>query len=132
MKKFNDYSAIEITGYDRNKGYLFGKVKDGSDKRVTLVQNKQQNTTSFIENLSNPDAKTFAPVGSTIIAYGVQAIRPESGFYSANYAVPLNKHPQHKKTYSTPLKIDGKTQVRNNEKGQFKSLGATALDATKA
>jgi len=51
MKKFNDYSAIEITGYDRNKGYLFGKVKDGSDKRVTLVQNKQQNTTSFIENL---------------------------------------------------------------------------------
>ena len=129
MKKFNDYSAIEITGYDRNKGYLFGKVKDGSDKRVTLVQNKQQNTTSFIENLSNPDAKTFAPVGSTIIAYGVQAIRPESGFYSANYAVPLNKHPQHKKTYSTPLKIDGKTQVRNNEKGQFKSLGATALDA---
>ena len=54
MKKFNDYSAIEITGYDRNKGYLFGKVKDGSDKRVTLVQNKQQNTTSFIENLSKP------------------------------------------------------------------------------
>lgn len=129
MNKHHEFLAIEVTGYDRNKKYLYGVIKDGSDRKITLVQNKNIKAGNFTDRLSDESKKSFTPVGSVVVAYDVHAIREESGFYSANYASPLNKNASTHKSFTTPLRIDGKTQLKNGNNGQFEALGATALDA---
>lgn len=129
MNLNKDYISLQITGHNPEKGYIYGILKDGSDAKITLVQNKNSTAQNFVQSLSDKNAKTYASVGAHIVAYGVNPINAETGFISANFASSVTKEPEQKYTFVTPIKVDRKPVTRGAGDKQFLSLGASVLDA---
>ena len=106
MNLNKDFITLQITGHNVEKGYIYGILKDGSDAKLTLVQNKNSTAQNFVSALSDSSAKTYAPVGAHIVAYGINTINADSGFISANFASAVTKNPEQKHTFVTPIKVD--------------------------
>ncbi|WP_018983996.1 hypothetical protein [Salinimonas chungwhensis] len=129
MNLNKDFITLQITGHNVEKGYIYGILKDGSDAKLTLVQNKNSTAQNFVSALSDSSAKTYAPVGAHIVAYGINTINADSGFISANFASAVTKNPEQKHTFVTPIKVDRKPVARGNGNNRFLTLGASVLDA---
>ncbi len=129
MKKTKN-AIIQITGYNKEKGSIYGLLKGKPEKPITLVFSRHSKARNFIDAFMDDSAKSHAPIGSFIHARNLRKLVDDGEFYAATSANLLTKPSQPNKAVVAPIKVDAEFTKLTNKGTQktYEVLFASVLD----
>ncbi|MBZ2164167.1 N-6 DNA methylase [Alteromonas stellipolaris] len=129
MKKTKN-AIIQITGYNKDKGSIYGLLKGKPEKPITLVFSRHSKARNFIDAFIDESAKSHAPIGSFIHARNLRKLVEDGEFYAATSANLLSKPSQPNKAVVAPIKVDAEFTKLTNKGTQktYDVLFASVLD----